>query len=232
MKHILEIIKKHKVEAILFLICMAFLSFGAPLIINILFKHPSSSYLTAAEWDAGAALEYFGTVLTFWGTSALSIIALWQNKVIDESNSKHSQLIEKMLIEKNMPLLYIVDISYFESFGGIIFSILNVSDNIANNITISNVRIIDSNNNIELWKKTEKICIHHLIGTMKETVRVANPEINGEDISIIMDISYQDKFGVSHYCEINGYLSKENTRPTLKICEKRIHRKEVVYECT
>lgn len=221
MKHILKIIKKHKFEAILFFICIALLSFGVPLVINILFKYPSFLSLTVAEWDAGAALEYFGTVLTFWGTSALSIIALWQNKVIDESNSKHSQLIEKMLIEKNMPLLYIVDVSYFDSFRGIKFFILNASDNIANNITISNVRIIDSNNNIELWKKMGKICIQHLIGTMKEAVLLANPQINQERISVFMDVSFQDKFGNSHYCEINGYLDKENTHPIFKMFEKK-----------
>ena len=98
-----EWIKKHK--ALFFIICvMIFIALiGVPFAINLLFKVDTNINIFQAEWSAGDALGYYGTVLSFLGTVILGALALYQNHIIKEEADKKAALLEEKEHIENMP---------------------------------------------------------------------------------------------------------------------------------
>ncbi len=68
--------------------------------INWLYKQPAPTAFFVMEWEAADALTYYGAVLTFLSTVALSALCLWQNHQIKAGNDKHTAFGEKMEKEK------------------------------------------------------------------------------------------------------------------------------------
>ena len=101
--------KKRLLILIIFLLAVLSL-FGIPATINLLFKQTSHIPFFIAEWSAGEALNYYGAVLTFFGTSLLNIVALWQNHLIKVSNEKHMEFLETLEKEKFIPKFMISNV--------------------------------------------------------------------------------------------------------------------------
>lgn len=178
---------------------------GVPVLINYLFKHPAKNECFAAEWTAGDALSYYGDILTFLSTTFLSILALWQNHVIREKNDKHTEILERMEREKNAPYLVIDNITSYKNAGDITLSVRNVSENIAQKITVSEVHILDKENNI-IWNKLDMDSVEYLCKDMSLIINLTNPEISDIMCRIEFAIKYYDKFNKIHICKAIGHF--------------------------
>lgn len=136
-----EWIKKHKVAFAVICILVVFALVGVPLLINILFKVNTGISALQAEWSAGDMLGYYGAVLSFLGTVALGVLALYQNHVIKEEADKKAALLEEKEHIENMPKFRMSHKLSSGFAGGIVFDIENISENIAYEIRVYDLRI-------------------------------------------------------------------------------------------
>ena len=61
---------------------------------------PNIGFLEA-EWSAGEALLYFGSILSFAGSIILGALDLWQNKIVQEKNDINQQKLEELSQQSN-----------------------------------------------------------------------------------------------------------------------------------
>ena len=90
-----EWIKKHKALFIIICVMIFVALIGVPFAINLLFKVDTKINAFQAEWSAGDALGYYGSVLSFLGTVILGALALYQNHMIKEEADKKAALLEE-----------------------------------------------------------------------------------------------------------------------------------------
>lgn len=107
-----------------------------PVMINCLFKVESSINFFVAEWSAGEFLGYYGSILSFCSTCILSTLALWQNHTIKTESDKHTELLEKMEIQKSQPFFCADYVKSDTDYSNMIIRIKNISANIAFDMNI------------------------------------------------------------------------------------------------
>lgn len=210
-----EVIRKHPVIVVLIIIIMVI---GIPILINCLFKLSAPFDLFAAEWTADSALTYYGSVLTFLGTFVLSVLALWQNHVIEEVNSKHTALLERMEREKNAPFIIISDVVGHGNASDLTFFVKNISENIAKEISISNFIVVNKEGTTR-WKSDKIYQIPYLSYLSSEKIHLHNPAILDSAECICFCITFYDKFDEMHKCEVIGQFTDNVTIPHFKIKE-------------
>jgi len=93
------------------------------------------------DWEAKDALAYYGSALGFVGTVIFSGLALWQNHIIKTESDLRAELVEKMELQKNMPIISINAVRNSGKMKDLDFTISNLSDNIAKNIVLSKISI-------------------------------------------------------------------------------------------
>ncbi len=86
--------KSKKTYYFLIIICVLLGIFGVPFIINICFQQDAPANVLIAKWSAGDALSFYGAILTFIGTTIISIVALWQNQKYKEDNDAAQKRLE------------------------------------------------------------------------------------------------------------------------------------------
>ena len=146
--------KNHK-KLIAFTIFMVI--FGVPLIIHILFKlHPNVDFFVA-EWTAGELLSYYGSILAFLGTVILGALSLYQNQIIKQESDKRTELLEQRERESNMPRFRLRHAGSQGNTLKMLLEIENISENIANDIILYDVKIFSAKKEI-LWDK--KAAVH------------------------------------------------------------------------
>ena len=129
---IIELIKQHPYLTAIILLCFLFCVVGVPIIINELYKYGQnnqSSYIT--KWEADDILVYWGSIITFFGTTILGIIALIQNLRISKINNE----LMRLQSQEYLPVLQASD-----------FSISEIESNkgVNNNRSISKITIIET----------------------------------------------------------------------------------------
>ena len=149
-----EWIKKNKI--LFTVICiLVFISLaGVPFAINLLFKVNSNISFLEAEWSAGDALGYYGAVLSFIGTVVLGALALYQNHIIKTEADKKAELLEAQEKAENMPRFYLRLLGASGFCGKLRISIRNVSNNIAYDINLYDIRLEQGTNTIWEYKDT------------------------------------------------------------------------------
>jgi len=147
-------IKNHKVLFALICVAILLLLIGVPFIINILFKVPAISEAFVAEWDAGDALGYYGAILSFIGTVVLGALALYQNHIIKAEADKKAALAEEQEHAENMPRFFLQLYGASGFCGKLKIAIMNVSNNIAYDINLYNVKLERGENTIWEYKDT------------------------------------------------------------------------------
>lgn len=212
----IETIKKHP---LILIVLALIIVMGIPILINCLFKLPAPLDFFVAEWSVDSVLTYYGAVLTFSSTTALSVLALWQNHIIEEENKKHTALLERMEREKNFPHLIIEDVVGYGNASGITFTLKNISENIARKVLVSQFYIVDQNGNIRR-NSSKKHQISYLSHSNPEEIRLFNPPIIDSTENICFNITYTDIFDEVHNCEVTGYFIHEVTIPNFVIREK------------
>lgn len=87
---------KKKIKILFFFILILFVAFIIPFIINILYKHTFNIWWLATEWKAADTLLYYGSIITFIGTTVLGFVSYWQTK---KANDLSEKLLKNSLIE-------------------------------------------------------------------------------------------------------------------------------------
>lgn len=177
-----------------------------PAFINLLFKLPAPIAFFEAEWQAADALSYYGAILSFLGTSFLSLLALWQNYKLNEANEKHTALLEQMERDLHAPHFVIEDCVAVGGGYHLNFNVRNISDNIAQDFCISDFTLVDGHG-ISFWNSTEKFCAHYLGPSMVKTFEVVTPGVTELDTLLTFKITFVDIFGTKIERKAIGYFS-------------------------
>lgn len=191
---------------------------GIPFFIHILFKlHPTNNFFIA-EWTAGEVLSYYGSVLSFTGTVVLGALALWQNNRIKEESDKRTALLEQLDMIKNMPKF---SFSHKVSNGRrmhLNFEIKNISENIASELIVSNIRIVDENENI-FWSDSSKYNCDILTNEKPFLIALQNPPLEKDGLIFRFRISCKDKFEAEHLYDVVGKCETLDSFPNFKVVE-------------
>ena len=190
-------IKKHKVLFILTGLFILILLVGIPLLINILFKFNLNIGLFQAEWSAGDALGYYGAVLSFLGTVILGALALYQNHTIKlASDNKSARLEEKERLE-NMPKFYLHLGSASGFCGKLGLIIKNISNNIAYEINIYDIRL--KSNTKTVWESVDTYGSPVINPQKQIEFQIKSPAITEkDDIVFLANMSCKDKYNEKH----------------------------------
>ncbi len=194
-------LKKHWIAVIICILVALFMVVGVPFIINLSFSCPAICNFFAVKWEAKDALAYYGSVLGVLGTIIFSGLALWQNHVIKTESDKHTKLLEKMENQKNMPILHFGATVSHGNCGRLGLYIENISENIATEVYISKIKILNKDGK-EFWSNEKEQRIAYLQD--RWDLSLMNPPLISLEQIFSFQISYQDKFGKLHTCNIEG----------------------------
>lgn len=202
MDKFLLFIKHHYLVIVVGIVALIFTIVGVPLLINWAFSVPAFCDFFAVDWDAKDALAYYGSALGFVGTVIFSGLALWQNHIIKNESNLRAEIVEKMELQKNMPIISINAARSCGNMKDIVFTISNLSDNIAKNIVLSNISIMNIDGT-EFWNNGKEHNYNYL-GRDAIDIELKNPELIDIKQIISFRLTYQDKFEKYHTLLVNG----------------------------
>lgn len=197
-----DFLKKNWLVVFIVAIIVLLAVVGVPLLINWVFTKPAWCDFFAVDWEAKEALDYYGSALGFIGTVIFSGLALWQNHVIKTESDKHTDYLEQMEKKKNMPILYCGMCGCWGNCQKLNFDIQNLTDNIALDILMSEVSIINEDGSV-FWKDEKEYRIAYL-NNSKRSINLDNPPLTSLEQVFVFNLSYQDKFGNCHKCIAEG----------------------------
>lgn len=205
-------------KVLIVIVALLALVIALPVLINLLFKLPAPSSICIAEWTAGDALGYYGAVLSFLGTVALSALALWQNYKINELNNKHTTLLEEMEREKNAPCFVIRNCIATGQISKLVIFVGNISNNVAQDVTFSDFSLLNESG-IPLWKDKIEEHIHYLAPNAEHRIVVEIPALQDRLGYICFSINYTDVFGTTDKRDVVGMFEKDSNK--ICFCVKR-----------
>lgn len=135
-------------------VILIILLIAIPFIINCAYMKGLTLENPNTAFSASDLLSFYGTVLTFAGTVALSALALWQNKQIALKSQEYTELMARNEQKRNLPVLKISLDGYSGRFGDLFFIVNNYSENTA---TFSGVT------QFTIYDKSGKKFIHPLL---------------------------------------------------------------------
>ena len=210
-------IKKHWIIVLLltFLVVL-----GVPLGIHLLFKiHPRVSFFSA-EWSAGDALTYYGSVLSFIGTVVLGALALYQNRLIKVEADKRAAILEEKEHEKNMPKFVATSRSCNGNCSNLHFYIKNISENTATEIIVFDIHI-STGEGRQLWKSSRTYSFASIPANSQDEVKLDNISIQDDGSIFSMQMRCKDKYNELHQYSITGIYFIKNNFPRFTITEIR-----------
>lgn len=214
MTDMLNWIKTHKL--VVFIISLLII-LGVPLVIHLLFKlHPSSDFFVA-EWTAGEALGYYGSILSFIGTVVLGFLALYQNQVIKEESDKREAMLMKMEHEKDMPKFTATAHLTHGNCSELSFYLENISENIATEVKLHGftIQTLDGKT---IWRAEKSFRIPSLPAYQKHDISLSNPGLQ-RDRFLLGHMECKDKYNDTHCYELRGEYQTTNPYPVLTITE-------------
>ncbi len=174
------------------------LTIGIPIVIHIFYIIPAPVWWMETDWEAGNVLEYYGAILGFLSTTALSALALYQNYELKKEADAKQALIEKMEYMRELPLFVINNSSCNGDYSNLKLSILNVSDNAAYDMNIGNFTVENAQGEIILKSKSATINRTDLLGRVENRIEFVNDRLLGKDLKILFQIKCKDKFQKIH----------------------------------
>lgn len=202
-------IKKHKALFIIICVLILIALIGIPFAINLLFKVDTKINMFHAEWSAGDALGYYGSVLSFLGTVILGALALYQNHIIKEEADKKSALLEEKEHIENMPKFSMHFRSCFGFAVKLGFAIKNYSKNISYDIKVYDIRI--KSNDTTMWESKQIYKTAALDSNSEFKINLDSPEIKDADNLILLAyMTCKDKYNDNHEYILKMHCSKPN----------------------
>ena len=184
-------LKKHKVLVLVIAIAIVL---GVPILIHICFKIPAPCEGMVHEWEAGDILSFYGNVLGFLGTVALSTLALYQNNEIKTEVDKREKLLMKMEREKNEPILDCKFDGYAGNYQNLRFLLENVSDNLVSDLVINNFIVLKCNGEFLAKSKRVFFNFNKIKGGEKKSFEFMNEAFSGENLKLQFIVECTDKF--------------------------------------
>lgn len=216
-----QFLKKHWLLISIGFICVLFFVVGMPLIINWIFKQPALCEFFVVDWEAKDALAYYGSALGFLGTVIFSALALWQNHMIKTESNKRQEVLDRMEVQKHMPIIEVRPSSCSGSGMHLSFNISNVSENVALDIVVSKIQILN-NDGSEFWINDREYKYQHL-GTEAISISLKNPQLTDLSQIMVFRISFKDKFEKYHTLFVEGKQTGEKiTFPKFCVTEKQL----------
>lgn len=205
----IEWIKKHKISFILICILVLIFLVGVPFIINLLFKFNSNISIFEAEWSAGDALGYYGAVLSFVGTVVLGALALYQNHIIKVEADKKAKLLEEQERIENMPRFFMRFQGASGFCGSLKFAIMNVSNNIAYNAEVYDIKIKCGTKTI--WESVDTYSSPAINPQKEIVIQTKSPATNEKgEFVLFANMSCKDKHDEKHEYVLKMVCSHPN----------------------
>ncbi|MBQ7231434.1 MAG: hypothetical protein IJX04_11140 [Oscillospiraceae bacterium] len=175
---------------------------GVPLLINWSFTVPALCDFFAVDWEAKDALAYYGSALGFIGTAIFSGLALWQNHIIKAESDRRAQIAEQMELQKHLPLLSVEPSSCNGHGMNLSFRIRNLSENVARDVIISKISILNKDGS-EFWISERELKYPHL-GADDFFISLKNPALTSLEQVVTFRLSFKDKFDKYHTLLVEG----------------------------
>ena len=193
---------------------------GIPFGIHLLFKiHPRVAFFSA-EWSAGDALTYYGSVLSFVGTVVLGALALYQNRLIKIEADKRAAILEEKEHEKNMPKFVATSRTCGGNCSNLHFDITNISENTAAEIIVFDIHI-STGEGRQLWESSRTYPFPSIPANSHVEVKLNNISIHDDGSIFSMQMRCRDKYNELHQYSITGIFYIKNFFPQFKITEIR-----------
>ena len=154
--------------------------------------------------DVGDFLSFYGTVLTFAGTVALSVLALWQNKQIALKSQEYTELMERNEQQRNLPVLKVSLGARNGSLMNISFNVQNFSENIATFITATPFTIYNKSGEVVFDSSTPKVSKSMIMGGESTQIGFSTPPFREEYYCLVFEMHYYDKYSRLHSLRITG----------------------------
>lgn len=209
MKKLIDYVKSHTKLLIGSIIFIAIVTIAIPLLLNLLFKIPAPFYFLSAEWTADSVLNFYGTTLSFLSTTALSVLALWQNQVIKKANDEHTEILRRMEIDKNAPVILLEYKASLANGHKLKFIVKNISENIATEVSIENIKL-KSQTSKPIWEDKTCYSTKFLYINQEYEVKLENDPFPNSSYQLVMGISYRDKFQNIYKRKVIGSLDGNN----------------------
>ncbi len=192
--------------------------FGIPFIIHVLFKLHSNIDFFVAEWTAGELLSYYGSILAFLGTVILGALSLYQNQIIKQESDKRTELLEQREHESNMPRFRLRYAGSQGNTSKMQLEIENISENIANDIVLYDVKIFSAQKEI-LWDKKAAVHLDTIQANNKVSIYLGNPALTENNCCFKMKMKCDDKYGDEHSYKIWAFCDTISSTPHFQIEE-------------
>lgn len=197
-----------------------------PLIINWLYHKEAPFEFFYVDYDISSILGYYGSILTFIGTSVLGGITIYQNhlsqKKTDDINRLTIELQKKSMamaelsyketkseeIRKNTPKFELVNDGCYGRYKHLYGNLKNISNITASRIKSISFEIFDSENKLIMTSDKVKIKDFSISSGQETKVEFYNDEINFNKITIKWSFQCEGPDGNTYYYRAN--LFKEN----------------------
>lgn len=201
-------IKKHKILFAIICVIIIVALFGVPFLIHLLFKVNIKVEILQAEWSAGEFLGYYGAVLSFIGTVALGVLALYQNHIIKEESKKQADLLEERTRIENMPKFIISKADALPFCKKLYFCIKNTKG-IAFDIRINNIQI--KNGDLILWECEQSFRVPVLSSDSNFKINLNSPDFSDRNfVRLVASIRCKDKYDEEHEYLVSMYCLCSN----------------------
>ena len=205
MDKIFNWVKNHKKSIILILLGLFFIPM---IIIHFLFKWNSNIYLIQADWESGDVLGYIGNFYGLLSTVIFSMLALWQNHIIEKKNQEYNKKVQEVEAKLNMPIF---DIPNSEQgcnglYANFRFKLRNISPNPAIHVCISNFKIYDENKTEIQSSSSVNTSDTVLFAQSSIEVNFCNEALKVQNLTLIFFIEYKDKYYNKHKIKATGQI--------------------------
>lgn len=152
----------------------------------------------------GDALSFYGTVLTFAGTVALSALALWQNKQIARKSQEYTELMERNERQRSLPVLKLSLAGRNGALMNLAFNIKNFSENIATFIEATPFNVYNKSGEQIYTSPKPNLEKTMIMGGESIRISFSNIQFQEEYHRLEFEINYNDKFANVHSLRITG----------------------------
>lgn len=152
----------------------------------------------------GDLLSFYGTVLSFVGTVALSALALWQNKQIALKSQEYTKLMERNERQRNLPVLKVSLAGRNGSLMSLSFNIKNFSENIATFIEVTPFIIYNKSGEQIYASPSPELGKSMIMGGESTQISFSNSPFQERYHRLEFEMHYNDKFSNIHSLRITG----------------------------
>jgi len=203
--------KVKKIIIYILLFILAILLYAGLFLVPFSRINPKTTTISSSD-----VLSYWGSFITAIGTISLSIVAVWQNQLLNKKSKEFQVLLRNQEMKANEPRLKCTKVEYapdsrvinptiLDTLNLYIVTISNISDNSASNIHIEDSYLFYAKDNKTVKLKPETESIHYLERYKNSKFAFLYTLSLPNDSELIFNIYYDDKYGGVHKQHVMAY---------------------------